>query len=106
MRLAGLLTLSISLVSWVPVLLPAPALAADKPIVTVLYFDNQTGDETMAPLGKGLADMMITDLSALPQIRVVEREKLEALLRELALQQTEYFDPVTAQHIGQTLVVA
>ena len=75
--------------------------AADKATVTVLYFDNDTGDASLTYLGKGLADMMITDLSAVAALQVVERDKLEALLKELKLQGTKYFDPGTAQQIGK-----
>lgn len=71
--------------------------------VSVLYFDNDSGDPSFATLGKGLADMMITDLSNVPGIQVVEREKLEAVLSELKLQRTRYFDPKTAQKIGKGL---
>lgn len=79
----------------------APAAAAPPATVTVLYFDNDTGDASLAYLGKGLADMMITDLSGVPALQVVEREKLEALLKELKLQRSKYFDPKTAQQIGK-----
>jgi TolB-like protein len=79
----------------------APGVAAPPATITVLYFDNDTGDASLAYLGKGLADMMITDLAAVPTIQVVEREKLEALLKELKLQRTKYFDPRTAQRIGK-----
>jgi TolB-like protein len=80
----------------------APAgTATSRATVTVLYFDNDTGDASLAYLGKGLADMMITDLSAVASIQVVERDKLEALLKELKLQRSKYFDPRTAQQIGK-----
>jgi TolB-like protein len=79
----------------------APARAAGPATVMVLYFDNDTGDASLAYLGKGLADMMITDLATVPAIQVVERERLEALLKELKLQRTKYFDPRTAQQIGK-----
>lgn len=79
----------------------APAAAGAARSVAVLYFDNDTGDSTFDYLGKGLADMMVTDLAAVPDIQVVEREKLEALLQELKLQRTRYFDPKTAQKIGR-----
>src|SRR5215510_15000642 len=81
----------------------APARSAGPATVTVLYFDNDTGDASLTYLGKGLADMMITDLAAVPAIQVVEREKLESLLKELKLQRTRYFDPRTAQQIGKGL---
>jgi TolB-like protein len=80
--------------------LPVPAAATT---LTVLYFDNDSGDGAFQHLGKGLADMMITDLSAAPGVQVVEREKLEALLKELKLQRSRFFDPKTAQKIGKGL---
>jgi TolB-like protein len=76
-----------------------PAVAATS--VMVLYFDNDTGHAEYDSLAKGLADMMITDLSSVPSLQVVEREKLEALLKELKLQRKKYFDPKTAQRIGK-----
>jgi TolB-like protein len=67
----------------------------------VLYFDNNTGNKDFDNLSKGLADMMITDLSSVPSLTIVEREKLDAILKELKLQRTKYFDPKTAQRIGK-----
>jgi TolB-like protein len=81
-------------------LLPSSARAGSIP-VTVLYFDNDTGDKSLEYLGKGLADMMITDLSNVAGVQIVEREKLESLLKELKLQRGKYFDPKTAQRIGK-----
>jgi TolB-like protein len=77
------------------------ALGAAPTPITVLYFDNNSGDKTYDALGKGLADMMITDLSSVPALSVVERDKLEAILKEQKLQRSKYFDPKTAQRIGK-----
>src|SRR5437763_15158886 len=79
------------------------ASAAARPTVTVLYFEVHAESDSLAPLGKGLADMITTDLSALPGVQLVERQRLEAVLQELALQQSVYFDPATAQRIGKQL---
>jgi TolB-like protein len=72
-----------------------------KPVLAVLYFDNNTGKPALDVLRKGFADMMVTDLSAVQQLQVVEREKLQKLLDELKLQQSNYFDPKTIQRLGQ-----
>lgn len=69
--------------------------------VTVLYFDNRTGQPEYDVLQKGLADMLVSDLAALPSLQVVERERLEAVLRELKLQRGKAFDPATAQRLGK-----
>lgn len=76
---------------------------ADKRVVAVLYFDNNTGDAAYDVFQKGLADMMITDLSSVRGITVVEREKLQALIDEIALQKTKYFDNKTAIKLGKGL---
>src|SRR6185295_18022133 len=80
------------------------ALAAPKPpTVAVSYFDNNTGQAEMAPLAKGLADMLITDLAAVPGIQIVEREKLNQALAELQLSRSRFIDPATAQKLGRGL---
>lgn len=78
-------------------------MSAALAIVAVLYFDNNTNNPDLDVMKKGFADMLVTDLSSVEQISVVEREKLEALLNELKLQKSKYFDPATAQKLGQGL---
>lgn len=84
------------------VLPSSPSSAADstKKAVAVLYFDNHTGDARYDPFGKGLASMMITDLSSVEAIQLVEREHLESLIQEMKLQQSAFFDPETAVQVG------
>lgn len=48
-------------------------------VIAISYFDNTTGIERYNSLSKGLADMLITDLSKISSIQIVEREKLEKL---------------------------
>ncbi|MHB8873783.1 MAG: CsgG/HfaB family protein [Myxococcaceae bacterium] len=80
----------------------APAArVAKRPVVLVLYFDNETNNRDFDVLQKGLADMMVTDLIASGAADVVEREKLQALVDELNLQRGKYFDPGTAQRLGK-----
>jgi TolB-like protein len=79
----------------------AVAVAANRPTVMVLYFDNNASSPAYDGLAKGLADMMMTDLAAVPSIQVLEREKLDALLAELKLQQSKYFDAKTAVRLGK-----
>ena len=80
-------------------LLLAPLLASraestdSKRVVAVLYFDNNTGDSALDVLQKGFADMMVTDLSSVEQLQLVEREKLQAIIDEQKLQRQKYFDP-------------
>lgn len=84
------------------VLLAALAVA-EKPSLSVAPFENRTGDAALDVAGKGLADLMITDLVSWDGVIVVEREKLEAVLGELKLQSTKAFDPATAAKVGKLI---
>src|SRR5687768_14231382 len=83
--------------------IPALAEAADKPTVAVLYFDYQGKNEELALLKKGLAQMLISDLSASDAYVVVERDRLEDVLAELKLGQSKAVDAKTAAKIGKLL---
>jgi len=98
---------SIILVTALLAALPLPqvarAAAPGLPTISVLYFENRTGRADYDVLRKGLADMIVTDLTAWEGVTVVERERLEAVLTELRLQQTKAFDKAKRQKIGQLL---
>ena len=76
---------------------------ADTKTVAISYFDNTSGSEHYTPLSKGLSDMLITDLSNIESVRIVEREKLESLLKEIELGSSKFMDPTTAQKLGKGL---
>ena len=86
-----------------PVFLLLSILLADTKTVAISYFDNTSGTEEYNPLSKGLADMLITDLSNVKSIQIVEREKLESLLKEIDLGEGKFIDPNTAQKLGKGL---
>jgi len=74
-----------------------------KKIIAISYFDNTSGDQLYDPLIKGLADMLISDLSNIESIKMVEREKLDALLKEIDLGGSKFIDNETAQNMGKGL---
>ncbi|MBI5545502.1 MAG: hypothetical protein HY901_16575 [Deltaproteobacteria bacterium] len=76
---------------------PRPATLA------VAYFDNNTGKEELAPLSRGLADTLITDLSQVGSLQLVERQRLNDVLAELKLSKSAYVDPKSAQKLGRGL---
>jgi len=80
-----------------------PASAPAPKRVAVLYFDNNTGRGDYDNLGRGMASMMITDLSAVKDIQLVEREHLQDVLKEQDAQRTKYYDPATAVQTGKLL---
>ncbi|MCB9674267.1 MAG: hypothetical protein H6737_04070 [Alphaproteobacteria bacterium] len=77
------------------------ASAGDK--LAVLYFDANGLEQDLEPLGRGIADMLITDLQNAPEIQVLERRRLAEILRELDLQASGYVDPATAVEVGKGL---
>lgn len=79
----------------------AAAAEPSKPVLMVIYFDNLTGKPEHDVMKKGLAEMVITDLIGYDGITVVERDKLEAALGELHLQDTAAFDPATRVTAGK-----
>jgi len=71
--------------------------------LAIIYFENSSGDASMDKLKKGLADMLITDLSNVNMLNIVERDKLEAILKEQKLSNSKEFDPATAARVGKLL---
>ena len=53
--------------------------------VAILYFNNKTGQRELDLLQKGLTLMLITDLSSVEGLQVVERVRLQAITEEMGL---------------------
>ena len=84
--------------------LAAPtALAKVKsaPSVAVLYFDYEGQDPQMVILKKGIARMLLSDLSGNDRYQLVERARLEDIIAELELNQTQKIDAATASRMGK-----
>jgi TolB-like protein len=77
--------------------------AYTQKILSVLYFDNTTADPEYQWLSKGLADMLISDLSGIPDIKIIERESLEKVLQEQALSLTGLTEEGSAVEVGKLL---
>jgi TolB-like protein len=71
--------------------------------LAVLYFQNKSGQKPLDPFQKGLALMLITDLSTVPGIQIVERVRLQALTEELGLGVSGLVDPDAAPRVGKLL---
>ncbi|MDP1890317.1 MAG: CsgG/HfaB family protein [Gemmatimonadaceae bacterium] len=85
-----------------------PSLAAaqggGKPTVAVLYFNNSAigaANDELQPLTKGTADMLIGELAANPNIRVVERDQIEKVLLEQKLSTDGKVDGESAVKVGK-----
>ncbi len=73
--------------------------------LAILYFENNSivDKQTLDPLSKGLAAMLVTDLAKISGLQVVERERIQYILDEIKLEQSEYFNEKSAVRVGRLL---
>jgi TolB-like protein len=76
--------------------LPAP-----RNTIAVLPLRFYGADSTLAPLERGIADLLITDLGRAPSLTIVERDKMQALLAEIALSKSGRIDAATSLRAGR-----
>lgn len=60
-------------------------------------------EETYAPLERGFAELMITDLSRSSQLTVVERDRMQAIADEIRLGASDRVDAATAVRAGKLI---
>ena len=86
----------------------SPGLSISKPPKTlaILPFENNsvTEPELYSPLSNGLSAMLITDLKQMgTSLKLIERNKIAAILKEIALGQSGIVDQSTAIQAGRIL---
>ena len=84
---------------------PAPD---GRPTVAVMHFNNGAigkAHEELEPLRGGVADILTSELSANPGIRVIERDQLDKLTSEQNLVTSGAVDRATAVRVGKLLGV-
>lgn len=69
--------------------------------VGVAPFQVISSDTSLAVLGFGLADLLMTDLARSAQLQVVDRLRLDALVREMGLVTAGYVDSSSAPRFGR-----
>jgi tetratricopeptide (TPR) repeat protein len=72
----------------------------DPNTVAVFPFRYTGQDTTLRPLERGLAALVVSDLSRVRSLRLVERERLQALLDEMQLTASGRVDPTTGARSG------
>jgi len=77
----------------------------DPNAVAITYYRN-LGSPELSPLQKGLAELIIADVSKVPNLKVVERDRLQALLDEMKLGSSGLADPNTVARSGRLLGAA
>lgn len=98
---------SVCLALGLAIVLAGRLAAADKvgpkvPSIAVLDFVNRMPGDGHDWLGKGLADMVVTDLSVSPRLSVVSRERVRELAVEFELAANGILDEQTGPRLGRT----
>jgi len=87
-------------------LAPGMIEAQGRPVVAVLYFDNNSIGKDARDydgVGKGIAELLINEMSQNPNLRVVERERVQALLVEQNMTKAGQVDAQTAIRLGKII---
>ncbi|MBN2569861.1 MAG: tetratricopeptide repeat protein [Deltaproteobacteria bacterium] len=75
----------------------------DSNTVSVCYYEDLSPENSLRAFQKGLAAMLITDMSKIKSLRVVERLRIQSLFQEMRLGQTGIIDESTAPRVGHLL---
>jgi TolB-like protein len=75
----------------------------DANTIAVMPFSYSGTNQTIQPLTRGLAQLVVTDLAKSRQLRVLERERMQAILSEMRLADSGGADPQTALRSGRLL---
>jgi tetratricopeptide (TPR) repeat protein len=75
----------------------------DPATVAVFPFAMGVTDESLQPLGRAFAELLVTDLAITGRLRVLERAHVQLLLDEQQLGQSVYADPAAATRSGRLL---
>ena len=71
--------------------------------VAVMPFRFTGSDTSLRPLERGMAELIVTDLSRSAALKVVERAQLQAILNEIQLQQTAAVAAGSGVRVGKIL---
>ncbi len=77
-----------------------PALPAEL-IVSVLPFDDRGKQAELVWLRKGMTDLLVSELAHVQHVTVVQRDRLEEVVREQALQLSGRVDEASAVQVGR-----
>jgi len=82
------------------------AMPPESNTVAVMPFAYLGSDSTLRPLARGFAQLLVTDLAKSRQVRVLERERMQAIVDELKLSDSARTTPQTALRSGRLLRAA
>jgi tetratricopeptide (TPR) repeat protein len=71
--------------------------------LAVIGFNPGNLTPRYSPLARGLSELLVIDLSKLGDLKLVERIKLKAIMDELGITQSDYFDQARVPRAGKLL---
>lgn len=71
--------------------------------VAVLPMRFTGTDQSLAPLERGLADLMVSDLAKAKTLTVLERDRMQSIVDEIALGKSGQADPSSAARAGKLI---
>jgi len=71
--------------------------------IAVANFDASHLSPELAPIARGLAEFTSIDLAKVQSLTVIERLKLDIILKEQEFSASEYVDPVSAPRMGRLM---
>lgn len=74
--------------------------------VAVLPWIYLGGSDSLKPLGRGITHLLITDLSKIPRLKLLEREQVQALAAEIGLADAGRVDPASGARAGRLIRAA
>jgi TolB-like protein len=77
-----------------------PAKSTDTVTVAVLDYLNVMNDPKLEPLVRGIPDSLAAHLTRRGRVRIIQRDRLEAALKELGLSMRGFIDESSAAQVG------
>jgi TolB-like protein len=93
----------LSVAAFLAVPVPGTAAEGDVPTIAVMPFSNVNKDKETDWLSEGISETLTTKLGNVQRIRVVERQRIDAVLNEVSLGQSGVIDPASAAKAGKVL---
>jgi serine/threonine protein kinase len=76
------------------------AVPSGKPSLAVMYFENNTGEESLDHWRKALSDLLISDLTQSKYIKVISSDRLFSILRKLDLLEARSYATEDLQEVA------
>ena len=83
-----------------------PVSGENKPSLAVMYFENNTGDESLDHWRKALSDLLISDLSQSRYLRILSGEKLYNILEKMNLLEADSYSSDDLKEVAERGEVA